>query len=124
MITPVQLGEEVVTAFHCGKQMEAKWYTTRKATASPFLSAMVQFSQWFLRGKLGRSHYPILQMGKLNVPSEGKRFTQGHTTNLCSDSKAVSVICLFVHSSDLGVGLEGSQMEGFEMCGQEEDLLL
>lgn len=41
-----------------------------------------------------------------------------------SDSKAVSVICLFVQFSDLGVGLEGSQMEGFEMCGQEEDLLL
>lgn len=37
-----------------------------------------------------------------------------------SDSKAVSVICLFVQFSDLGVGLEGSQMEGFEMCGQEE----
>ena len=41
------LGEEVVTALHCGKHMGAKWYTTLMAAASRFLSAMVQFSQWF-----------------------------------------------------------------------------
>ena len=34
------------------------------------------------------------------------------------------MVYLFVQFSDLGVGREGSQMKGFEMCGQGEDLLL
>ena len=40
------LREEVVTALHCGKHTGAKWHTTPTGTATPFLSATVQVSQW------------------------------------------------------------------------------
>lgn len=88
-------------------QMGSKWYTTRKATASPHL--LICDGTIFpvvSERQVGKESYPILQMGKLKF-SEG-RVHQGHTASNFGEFGAPRQCSVpFVQFSDLGVGLEG-----------------